>query len=161
MPLRRIRSPERKRDLRIEQELTVNAPAERVWAFLSDIPTVAQCIPGAEHVEQIDERHVNARIKAKVGPISVTFDCQVVIQRFDGDTMTATAEVTGRDARLGASMRATMEMVLVPNGDSTTLHLVTEANLAGKIAQYGHGIIRQRANAMLEEFGRCVQSRLG
>lgn len=146
--------------MRIEQSLTVQAPAERVWAFLTDIPAMSECIPGVEKVEQVDDQNVKARIKTRVGPISVTFDCHVSILSLDEETYTGSAEVVGRDTRLGAGVRAVLEMSLVQDGENTTLNFVTETDLSGKIAQYGHGIIKQRANAMAKSFGQCVQKQL-
>ncbi len=146
--------------LRLEQEFTIDAPVERVWDFLTDIPVMSQCIPGAEGVQVVDDRHVNALVKTRVGPISVAFNCQVSVLTLDRETFTASAEIAGRDTRLGASVRATMSMALIPKGAATTVKLTTEVDLSGKLVQYGHGIIRQRANAMLESFSSCVRERL-
>lgn len=146
--------------LRLEQEFTIDAPVERVWDFLTDIPVMSQCIPGAESVQVVDDRHVNALVKTRVGPISVAFNCQISILTLDRETFTASAEIAGRDTRLGASVRATMSMVLVPDREVTTVKLTTEVDLSGKLVQYGHGVIQQRANAMLESFSACVREQL-
>jgi carbon monoxide dehydrogenase subunit G len=40
-----------------EDSFTVKAPIDRVWAFLRDPQRVAQCIPGTEKIEIIDDTH--------------------------------------------------------------------------------------------------------
>ena len=49
-----------------EDRFTVQAPVEKVWAFLRDPQQVAQCIPGAERIEVIDDRHYHVVAGARV-----------------------------------------------------------------------------------------------
>lgn len=147
--------------MRIENEVTIDAPLERVWDFLMDIPTMSSCIPGVEQVEQVDETKWNARIKQKVGPLSVGFDCQISIVSVDKDTYSTASQISGRDSKLGSGMKATMSMSLAPQDDQVVLKMTTDADISGKIAQYGHGIIKQRASAMTEAFGKCVNEKIG
>ena len=41
--------------MRIEEKFTVDAPADDVWAFLTDPERVAAALPGAEITEKLDE----------------------------------------------------------------------------------------------------------
>lgn len=146
--------------MRIEQEVAIDAPVDRVWDFLMDIPVMSSCIPGVESVEQIDDTTWAGRIKQKIGPLSITFDCKITILSIDKDTLATSAEVSGRDTRLGAGVKAKMSMQLVPEDPASRLRMVTEADLSGKIAQYGHGLIKARATAMTQQFGACVNSKV-
>ena len=47
--------------------------AEQAWAVLSDIRTVASCMPGAAITEQFDATHYKGTVKLKVGPASMLF----------------------------------------------------------------------------------------
>jgi carbon monoxide dehydrogenase subunit G len=145
--------------VRIEQQLTVAAPAERVWAFLMDVPAMALCLPGVSQVEQVAPDRYTARVTQRVGPIAASFDCQIAVVSLDEAAYAATSRVTGRDGKIGAGVKAVMSMKLEPQGDSVLLTLVADVDVSGKIAQYGHGIIKQRAGAMLDDFGRCVNER--
>jgi carbon monoxide dehydrogenase subunit G len=109
----------------------------------------------------VDDTHWNARVKQKVGPVSVGFDCQITILKVDQGTRTTAAQISGRDAKLGSGVKATMSMTAVPQDDGVVLKMTTDADISGKIAQYGHGIIKQRATAMTEEFGKCVNEKMG
>lgn len=146
--------------MRIEQKLAFPVPAERVWGLLSDVPSVAACIPGAENVTATDAEHIALRVKVRIGPIGVAFDCQVIILGLDAAARGGTFEISGRDSRLGAGLRAVSEFSLLEDGQTTTVVLNTDTDLSGKIAQYGHGIIRQRADATLQQFADCVRTRL-
>ena len=142
--------------MRIEQQLTIAAPVERIWDFLMDIPAMSQCIPGVENVEQIGENAFTARVKQKIGPVAVNFDCQITILSVDKASYSSSAQVIGRDVKVLSGMNAVMSMNLAPRDDGVIFTVVTDVEIAGKIAQYGHGIVRQRANALLEAFGQCI-----
>jgi carbon monoxide dehydrogenase subunit G len=56
---------------KIEERFEVKAPVERVWKYLIDPQRVVHCLPGAELLEQQDERTFLGAIKVKVGPLSM------------------------------------------------------------------------------------------
>jgi carbon monoxide dehydrogenase subunit G len=142
--------------VRIEQQLTIAAPVERIWDFLMDIPAMSQCVPGVENVEQVGENAFTARVKQKIGPVAVTFDCQITILSVDKASYSSSAQVIGRDVKVLSGMKAVMSMNLAPRDDGVLFTVITDVDISGKIAQYGHGIVRQRANALLEAFGQCI-----
>jgi carbon monoxide dehydrogenase subunit G len=146
--------------VRIEQQLAFPVGVLRVWDLLVDVGATAQCIPGAEAVETIDAEHFSVRVKVKIGPITVAFDCQVQIVNLDPGSRSGSFRIVGRDPRLGAGVRATSDFTILGDEAQTTVNLNTETDISGKIAQYGHGIIRQRADATLAAFGECVRARL-
>ena len=146
--------------MRIEQQLTIAAPVERIWDFLMDIPAMSQCVPGVENVEQVGENEFTARIKQKIGPVVVNFDCQITILSVDKASYSSSAQVIGRDVKVLSGMNAVMSMNLAPRDDGVLFTVVTDLEISGKIAQYGHGIVRQRANALLEAFGRCITAKV-
>ena len=142
--------------MRIEQQLTIAAPVERIWDILMDIPAMSQCVPGVENVEQIGENTFTARVKQKIGPVAVNFDCQITILSVDKASYSSSAQVIGRDVKVLSGMKAVMSMNLAPRDDGVLFTVVTDVEISGKIAQYGHGIVRQRANVLLEAFGQCI-----
>lgn len=146
--------------MRIEQKLEFPAGVARVWDLLSDVGTAAECIPGAEAVQTIDPEHFSVRVKVKIGPVAVAFDCQVEVVDLDPGSRTGSFRIVGRDTRVGAGVRAISGFTITGNDSGTTVALNTETDISGKIAQYGHGIIRQRADATLAAFGECIRARL-
>jgi|SRR5579884_247822 len=146
--------------MRIEQEFAVAAPADRVWAFLMDVPTMAQCIPGASDVRQENATAFEATVKTRIGPVTANFGCRIVIVELDEAAHTGAVEVSGRDSRIGGAVKAKMTMALAPSNGGTAVRLTSDVDVLGKIGQYGHGIITKRANAMLDEFAACTRARL-
>ena len=52
----------------------INAPRDRVWAFLMDPDQVGPCGPGVESIEVVDADHFTARAKVGIGFISARFN---------------------------------------------------------------------------------------
>src|SRR3954454_23807438 len=107
--------------MRLDQEFTVAAPADRVWTFLMDVPRMATCIPGASDVREIDDRSYEAMVKTKIGPISASFGCKITIVALDEAAHTGVVEVNGKDTKIGGGVRARMTMNLLQAGDDTTV----------------------------------------
>ncbi|MYG80458.1 MAG: hypothetical protein F4187_01190, partial [Gemmatimonadetes bacterium] len=66
--------------VRIEEQFTVAAPAEEVWAFLTDPERVAAALPGAEINEQIDENTYSGGMAVKVGPLAAAYTGTVAFE---------------------------------------------------------------------------------
>lgn len=147
--------------MRLEQEFRAPVSADRVWAFLMDVPAMAQCIPGASDVAQIDDTTYQATVKTKIGPITANFGCKIVVLDLDEASHAGTVEVSGRDGRIGGGVKARMEMTMAEDGGETAVRIVTDVDILGKIGQYGHGMIAKRADAMFDDFVACARARLG
>src|SRR5258708_13041449 len=57
----------------IENSFTVDAPADRVFAFLLEVNSVLGCVPGAELSEIVDADTFRGRVRIRVGPITVPY----------------------------------------------------------------------------------------
>lgn len=146
--------------MRMEQAFTVSVPVERVWSFLMDVPEMAACIPGASNVRQIDDANFDATVMTKIGPITASFGCRITVLDLDEVGRTGAVEVAGRDSRIGGAVKARMTMTMTEGGGDTTVRIVSDVEILGKIGQYGHGMISKRANSMLDEFVACARARL-
>lgn len=147
--------------MRFEHVFNVGAPADRVWAFLMNIPEMASCIPGASDIKQIDENHFDAVVAAKIGPITTKFGCRIAILERDAEVRSAAVELSGKDNRLGGGVKGKMAMSLSDAADGGALvRIVSDIDILGKIGQYGHGMISKRADAMLTDFAACARAKL-
>ena len=60
--------------MHFEGTVQINAPRDKVWAFLIDPSQVGSCGPGVESIEVIDDTHFKAAAKVGVGFISARFN---------------------------------------------------------------------------------------
>lgn len=147
--------------MRFEHEFSVEASPEHVWSFLMDVPQMAGCIPGATAVTAVDETTYDATVVAKIGPISAKFGCRIAILNLDNAAYTGSVDVSGKDSKLGGGVKAKMEMSLAgEEAGPTTVRILSEVDIMGKIGQYGHGMIAKRADAMLVDFANCARTKI-
>jgi carbon monoxide dehydrogenase subunit G len=59
--------------LEFQQSFVVKAPADKVWAFLTDPRRAASALPGATVTEQTDDKTFAGTITVKVGPVSTQY----------------------------------------------------------------------------------------
>ncbi len=146
--------------MKFEHSFTVDAGAAETWDFLMNIPEMALCIPGASDIAQVDDTTYDANVKAKIGPIGAKFACRVAIVELDPETRTGIVELNGKDSKLGSAVKAKMHMSMAESDGKTRVSVVTDADIMGKIGQYGHGMISKRADSMFNDFTSCVQAQL-
>jgi len=64
------------------------------------------------------------------------------------------------DRRVGGGIRARMSLTLAPTQGGTRLHIETDLVVLGKIGEFGQPIIKKKADSLLAEFARNLQSAL-
>jgi carbon monoxide dehydrogenase subunit G len=144
----------------LEDTVTIDAPAARVWDFLLDPNCIAACMPGVENVTQIDDRTFDASIAASVGPISGKFAFRARILESKPPTE-MTAEIDGVDSVTKSPLRAAMAMTLDPVGpQQTTLAYRATVEVKGRLAILGEMVLRATAALIAEEFMRRLRARL-
>ena len=135
-------------------EQTIDLPGvspDRVWDFVMDVPSMAKCIPGCEGVEDLGNNRYKAVVKIKVGPIGLALASEISIAEKDEANHTASLLVEAADKRVGGAVKATMSMKLTPEGDGSKLEVSTDANVMGRIGDFGQPIIRKKADQTLQE----------
>lgn len=143
----------------IKDSFVINAPQEKVWDFLFDIPKLSQCIPGIETVEVIDERNYRGRLVVRVGPIKSAFNGTVLLTEVDApDRIAGTVE--GDDKSSASSVKASFTGTLKAMDGGTEAAFEVEANLRGRLAQFGGPVITATAKKLTAEFAKCLRERL-
>jgi uncharacterized protein len=147
--------------LEISKTFVVKAPPEAVWSFLTDLPRVARCLPGAAIGEKVDEKTSTGTMTVKVGPVSSSYRGKVSFERLDPVARTAEIVASGQDVRGkgGADMRLTSSLKALPGG-STEVTAVSLVNVTGILAQMGRGMIQDVSDEMFQLFSERMRAEL-
>ncbi len=136
------------------------APPERVFAYLLDVNKVAGCVPGAELSEVVDPSTFKGKVKIKVGPVTVAYNGTARIVNRDDSTHSASIEAEGRETTGPGSARATAHMSVVPDGVGSTVKIVTDYNVAGRVAQFGRGVMEDVSRRLVGEMAACIAANI-
>ena len=147
--------------VKIEKKFEVAEPIDKVWVFLSDPRKVVTCVPGAQIIEQVDERTYKGAIKVKVGPTVSDYKGQVEIVRVDPATYEIEILGKGQDTRGkgSASMKMNGKLRQLENGGTEVIS-VSELGIAGILAQMGGRVINEVSNIMFTQFTNNFRQKL-
>jgi len=145
--------------MQIKDSFVINAPQEKVWEFLFDIPKLSQCVPGIESIEMVDDKTFRGKLVVKVGPIKSELGGTVVLIEVDAPNRIA-GTVQGDDRSSASSVRATFTGTLKPVGGGTEAAFQVEANLRGRLAQFGGPVITATAKKITAEFAKNLREQL-
>ena len=145
--------------MQIENQFQVEASPDRVYAFLLDVNRVVTCVPGAELSDVVDPNTFKGKVKIKVGPITVSYNGTARIADRDEANRVATLEADGRETTGPGSARATARMsVEGADGGPSTVTLTTDFTVAGRIANFGRGVMEDVSRRIVNEMAACIKA---
>lgn len=141
----------------------VSLPPEDAWPLLMDLPVIVPCMPGAELLEQKDERNLKAQVSVRLGPVGLVFVCDAQFTELDHEGRKATVEATGADAKGRGTAQASINFRCQPSAVGSKILITTDLALSGAVAQYGRGVglIQNVANQIIVQFARNLETRIG
>jgi carbon monoxide dehydrogenase subunit G len=146
--------------LTFTQECVIPVARERLWDLMMEIPKVAQCVPGVETVEAVDDLAYRGRLKVQVGPIRLALEGMITVEAQDQNAWHARMRAEATDRRLGGGIRARLGLTLAAGEEGTHLKIDTDLAILGKIGEFGQPVIKKKADTILAEFARNLQSAL-
>jgi carbon monoxide dehydrogenase subunit G len=146
--------------IEIRETFQVQAPIDRVWAFMMDPHQVAACMPGAELDEVVDARTFHGNVKVKVGAITTRYKGRVQLTQVDAAAHTVQMVAEGRETG-GGTAKGSMSSVLRALPDGRT-EVVAEASvdLTGRIMQVGRGMIQGVSHQLFLQFVAAAKADL-
>ena len=144
--------------MQLENSFSVNASPDRVFAYLLDVNKVVGCVPGAELVETVDASTFKGKVKVKVGPITVAYSGTARIAERDDAARSATLEAEGRETTGPGSARAKAHMHVEADGSMSTVKIVTEYSIAGRVAQFGRGVMEDVSRRIVNDMATCIKA---
>jgi uncharacterized protein len=145
--------------MQLEHSFTVPVGVDEAWRVLLDIEQVATCMPGAT-LDSVDGDDFTGSVKVRVGPIGLVYRGKARFSEKDEAARRAVIDAQGKDARGNGTAAAHVAATLHPDGDSTTVEVVTDLNVTGKPAQFGRGVMADIGNKLIGQFADCLAGRL-
>jgi len=147
--------------VKIEQNVEIDAPMDRVWALVNDVPRIAPCMPGAELTNVVDDKTYQGTVRVKLGPINMSYKGTATLEEVDEASHTARLAANGKDVRGGGTARAGIVMKLDRVSDALTSMAVTaDVQLTGKVASFGRGAIQDVSTKLFKQFAQCLRETL-
>jgi carbon monoxide dehydrogenase subunit G len=146
--------------MQLENSFQVSAPPDRVFAYLLDVTRIVSCVPGAELSEVVDESTFKGKVKVKVGPITVAYNGTARISERDAAHRTATLSAEGRETTGPGSARATAQMKVETAGENSLVTIQTDYHVAGRVAQFGRGVMEDVSRRLINDMAKCIQANL-
>lgn len=146
--------------MKISHEFVVARPVDQVWDYFQDIPSVADCLPGAELLEDKGDGKYSGKVSVKLGPLAATFegDANVVP---DAASKSGKIDGKGADRRGGSRGQVKVDYQLAAEGTDTKVNIDADVTLSGAAAQFGRtGLINEISGRLIEEFVACVEAKL-
>jgi uncharacterized protein len=146
--------------MKIEKSFVLKHPRAFVWSKFSDVPFVAECLPGASIVSALGENRYRGRMSVKVGPMAASFDGDIAIEMQE-QAWAGVVSGKGADARSSSRATGSLTYRLTEEAGATRVDIVSDFNLAGPLAQFGKGsIIQEIANRITAAFVENFEARL-
>jgi carbon monoxide dehydrogenase subunit G len=146
--------------LKISQEFVVERPPADVWAFFQDIPSVAECLPGAALQNQNEDGSYEGNLAVKLGPMTAAFEGKCVITP-DEENMSAKIEGRGVDKKGGSRGQVSVVYDLADDPGGCKVVIDADVTLSGPAAQFGRtGLINEMSKRLIGDFVNCLEGKL-
>ena len=145
--------------MKLDNEFRVHAPIERAWEVLTDIPAITPCLPGAALTDH-DGNEYRGTVKIKVGPVTSKYEGKAVFAVVDEDRRHIEIAADGSDSRGSGTASASITADMRADGDHTVVTIATDLKVAGKVAEFGKGMIAEVSGKLIDQFVACIEQEL-
>jgi carbon monoxide dehydrogenase subunit G len=144
--------------MQFQGTVVIQAPRERVWAFLVDPTKVGPCGPGVESIDVLDQTHFKATAKVGIGFIRARFVVNMEMAELvapDRASIKAHGQAPGSAVDVIATIKTSDG-----TAGSTRLDWVAQVNIVGAMASVGARLIEGTANKMIAQAFDCIRTKL-
>ncbi|HVC99580.1 MAG TPA: SRPBCC family protein [Candidatus Dormibacteraeota bacterium] len=146
--------------MQIENSFEVGAAPDTVYQFLLDVNRVVACVPGAELSEVVDPNTFKGKVKIKVGPVTVAYAGTASIVERDEANRSAVLQGEGRETTGPGNARARATMSVTGSGTGSMVTVSTDFTVAGRVAQFGRGLMEDVSKSLVAQMAECIKSKL-
>ena len=150
----------------VEREFVVDAARAEVWPRLLEVETVASWLPIMHSVTEvssggsgIDGSSFQAAFEDKVGPFSLRADLRIEVAGVR-ESQEVSIRARGEDRQIRSRIMIDAACTLADEGpDRTRVRLSGAYEITGRVATLGAGVIRYKANKLIDTF--CTNAAVG
>lgn len=146
--------------MKLKNEFVVDAPLERTWPLLLDVPRLARALPGASIDPEPADDAYRGTMKVKFGAVTADYAGTATLQDVDEDERVASFRVEARERRGQGTAAATITSRLADENGRTRVAVETELEVTGRQAQLGRGIMEDVAAQVLNRFSERLEAEL-
>jgi carbon monoxide dehydrogenase subunit G len=140
---------------------TVAADAATTWSALTDVDRLAAWVGILHQVKEIERLDTyTAVLEDRVGPFKLRADMAVDV-RVPEEGVRVEVSASGRDRAVDSKIAIRAALSLSESQGGTTVHLVGDYQVTGRVASMGGGIIRKKADVVLDDFFTSAERELG
>jgi len=143
--------------MELVHEFSVPVPVEQAWQVLTDVERIAPCLPGAE-LTGVDGDAYRGQVKIKVGPITAQYRGTASFAEKDEAQHRVVLKASGRDTRGQGNASATVTAQMAQADGGTTVSIVTDLTISGRVAQFGRGVMGDVSAKLLQQFVRNLET---
>jgi uncharacterized protein len=138
----------------LEHQYAPVKPADEHFAGILDLEKLVPCVEGARVVDPLGADTVKAEIVVRMGAMSMTFTGTVEITEKDTDAHRAVLNLKAKEA--GGQGHANATVVFAVDDGSGSVQ--TRAQITGKAASMGEGVVVGVLDALIKDFtGKLAQ----
>ncbi len=142
--------------MQIDNEFTVPAPIDHVWAYLLDVERVAPCMPGAELTEVVDDSTWKGKVNMKLGPVSLAFAGTVTLEERDDRAHKVKLAAKGMEQKGKGAANASVTSWLEDGQGETHVKMQADIHLTGTVAQLSRGLLPEVSRKLTQQFADCL-----
>jgi carbon monoxide dehydrogenase subunit G len=132
----------------LDHSFSTGKDTEYNWAAVLDLERLVPCVEGGSVIERTSDDAVKAEIKVRMGAMSMTFRGTVEVAERDDAAHRALIKVKSRD--VGGSGYANADVTFTVDDGGGQLH--TAAQISGKAASMGEGVVASVLDALIKDF---------
>jgi uncharacterized protein len=141
--------------MKLDHDFRVDAEVDTAWQVLLDLERIAPCMPGAQ-LQEVEGDEYRGTVKVKVGPITAQYKGVARFVETDAAAHKVVIQAEGRDTRGQGNANATITATLTGEDNGTRVHVDTDLNVTGKVAQFGRGVMADVSTKLLGQFVDCL-----
>jgi carbon monoxide dehydrogenase subunit G len=132
----------------LDHSFSTSKPIDESWQAILDLERLVPAVEGGSVIERTGPESVKAEIKVKMGAMSMKFTGTVTVTEQDDANHRAVMQVKAKEA--GGQGYANADVVFSIADGGGTLH--TAAQITGKAASMGEGVVHSVLDALINDF---------